>query len=145
MAKKNLTSRTEVDKFRFATQYNYDPQSSFNFNPSDDTIVTVPDDSLTILEILHRFSTGGWTPPHKSTAFTGSEGDDFDDWDPTEDPGFDLADASDYEARLHRSYQSHLASIEDTPDTPKTPEAESTPPSTPNPESKSVENSGLDK
>lgn len=55
--------------------------------------LTVPDQSLTIEEILKRFVVGESLPIGKNVYHDG-EDPDFNDYDPTLDPNFDLADAT---------------------------------------------------
>lgn len=107
---------------KFQTQYNYDPSSDSNFNIVDDVIVTIPDDSLTIQEILTRFSVDGWTSAMRGGSYTGSSGDDFNDYDPSEDPGFDLADYSTRYADLQSNIDRYRASQDSLNDPSKAPD-----------------------
>lgn len=51
---------------------------------------TVPNEALSIAEILQRF-TQGYEAPRKQSYYSNTE--DFEDIDPTRSPDFDLADA----------------------------------------------------
>lgn len=72
-------------------------RTSLNYDPSEDKgeislkpTQTIPDEALSIQEILQRF-TQGYEFPRKPTHY--DDTDDFDDVDPTRAPDFDLSDA----------------------------------------------------
>ena len=59
------------------------------FSPS----VTVPDDALSVKQLLDRFTSGVELPPIQKSAYY-EDNQDFDSYDVTKDPAFDLADAT---------------------------------------------------
>lgn len=77
-------------KFRNSTTYDFETMTGGEINllPS----MTVPDMSLTIPEIIDRYTRG--LPLSLNTLpAVGYDDPDFDDIDPTRDPAFDLNDA----------------------------------------------------
>lgn len=87
----------------FNTPYNYHEQITdevqYSFN--DEASETIPDQSLTIEEILMKFAQGETV--HLGSTFyyeSNDESASFDDIDPTKDPAFDLADVSEIQASI---------------------------------------------
>ena len=85
-----------------------------NFQPTEDEVrvvpyppsLTIPDQSLTIREIIDRFSRGQDLNVMHSVYYDGEEGEvDFDHIDPTLDPAYDLSDVT---ADLQRIEENNL-------------------------------------
>lgn len=89
-------------KFRNSTNYNYETMSGGekNYLPS----MTVPDMSLTIPEIIDRYTRGLPLSINPLPA-VGYDDPDFDDVDPTRDPAFDLNDAKRLSSELEYKKQ----------------------------------------
>jgi len=98
-------------KFRNSTNYNYETMTGGekNYLPS----VTVPDMSLTIPEILDRYTRGLPLSLNPLPA-VGYDDPDFDDVDPTRDPAFDLNDAKRLSYELEQKKQSQKQQKEPT-------------------------------
>lgn len=73
------------------THYSYRPLASGMETPKGESL-TIPDQSLTIREIVERFVMGEPTLGQRAVHY--DEVEDFDNIDPTLDPAFDLADVS---------------------------------------------------
>lgn len=93
---------------QFITPFNYYEQTSdevlYEFN--DEPSMTVPDQSLTIEQILIKFAHG--EPLNLGSSYyyeTDDVNASFDDLDVTRSDGFDLADASMQQASLERNKQ----------------------------------------
>lgn len=67
---------------------------------------TVPNQSLTVDEVLKRFSNG--TLPNIVQPVYHMDVDDFDAYDITENPAFDLTDAENYKNQLTHKQQQHI-------------------------------------
>lgn len=55
--------------------------------------ITVPDEALSVKQLLDRFTSGVELPPIQKPAYY-EDSQDFDSYDVTKDPAFDLADAT---------------------------------------------------
>lgn len=85
---------------RFNTSYDYDVESIVNYEIiNDEPSLTVPDQSLTVREILDRFTKGIPVDIGMQDNSLEYDGDDpsFDDVNPFLDPAFDLSDLTDME------------------------------------------------
>jgi hypothetical protein len=83
--KKTMKVRTQIEAIT-------NPALEGRFENLDyETDLTVPDQTLTIREILNRFTLGQPVEGGKSIDYDGT--DDFDATDPTLDPDFDISDA----------------------------------------------------
>lgn len=75
---------------KFRTQFQvYEPDVERFIEPSQ----TMPSQAYTIRELLSRFVSGTYSPEQAYRNGSYADGDpDYDDWDETDDPAFDLAD-----------------------------------------------------
>lgn len=109
----------------FITPYTFDKSSKSNFEaisvlPHE----TVPDMSFTIPQLMQRFAAGNDPQISKKPIY--DENPDFDSFDVTRDPAFDLAD---YTAIKH-SIRSRKVSVPPV-ENPPVPVTEEVPPTTP--------------
>jgi hypothetical protein len=85
----------------FSTPYSFDPAFEVCFESvSDEPSMTVPDQSLTVSEILDRYTRGLAPPIARDPIYDDRENLDFDDVDPVDRPDFDLSDVSEHRLRL---------------------------------------------
>lgn len=75
----------------FRTAYNYDSEKDTTRTKFTLPSETVPDQSYTIRELLLKFTSGVMPPVSKNVHY---EDEDFDQYSPTNDLDFDLADAT---------------------------------------------------
>lgn len=84
----------------FVNPYIYDPEENYRYEViSDTSSLTIPDQSLTVREILDRYTRGIPMDISMEDNDLGYDGDDpsFDDVNPFLDPAFDLSDLTDME------------------------------------------------
>lgn len=84
----------------FKTPYNFDSSDEVNYEViSNEPSMTVPDQSLTVKEILERYTQGIPMDISMQDNDLEYDGDDpsFDDVNPFLDPAFDLSDLTDME------------------------------------------------
>lgn len=87
--------------------FQYEPSAHTGESYKDVLSLTVPDQSLTVREIVTRFVNG--QPVTGSHSVYYDNVDDFDVIDPTLDPSFDLADATAIANQLAESSARRLA------------------------------------
>lgn len=82
----------------FSTPYKYDPADVGCYEVlSDEPSMTVPDQSLTVRDLLERYTRGIAPACAREPLYDDRENLDFEDVDPSERPDFDLVDVD-----LHR-------------------------------------------
>lgn len=78
---------------RFRHAYNFELNDS-SMTSNDEPSMTIPDESYTVQELFRRFAAGIAPPVSQNPHFELDENsDDFDSYDPIEDPSFDMVDA----------------------------------------------------
>jgi hypothetical protein len=85
----------------FLTPYQFDPLASVCREPDyTEPSMTVPDQSLTVREILERYVRGIAPSCAYDPLYDDREDLDFDDANPAESPDFDLSDIDSHERKL---------------------------------------------
>lgn len=108
-----------TEKLRFRTKYNYTgSQGEVNDQPSE----TIHGQALTVRELLLNYTRGVLPPISKTPQYSGT--DDFDDFDPTQSPDFDLADATILIDEIKQQQNERAQRAEHDPDQTRTQQAD---------------------
>lgn len=106
------------------------PSDRYEISYFDDESCTVPGQSYSIQEILRKFTNGTMPMVGKSVYYDGDP--DFEDFDPTLSPDYDLVDAVEALAALSANLRGKHK--EDLPDIPDSDDAPPSPPGVDSPE-----------
>ncbi|KAA6326487.1 hypothetical protein EZS27_024412 [termite gut metagenome] len=101
----NSNNNIEEKKVRkFYSQYSLLPSHSRCCEPvSNSPSLTIPDQALSVQELLFRYTAGTLSSISKIPHY--QDGDiSFDDFDPTSDPAFDLVDAQEIKESLEAQF-----------------------------------------
>lgn len=83
---------------KFRTPFNFNPEDMVNYEIVDESSQTVPDDSLSVRQLINNFIKGIPIPDGYNEHYAGQN--DFDDLPSNRDPNFDLSDIT--EAQRNR-------------------------------------------
>jgi len=96
---------------RFLNSMNYNADLASNYEKGGGESLTIPDQSLTIRQILERFTRGQVldVAHHDSIGY---DDPDFDDVDPTLDPAFDIIDAYNLKNEIQERQKNRQKAVE---------------------------------